>query len=179
MVNIHDRIQDGTLAARIAIVVASKPCLGVDRALQCGLETLILPGSPTAQEISQLLEHHGIDLVILAGYLKLFPIVPRYKGRILNIHPALLPKFGGKGMYGHHVHEAVIKAGDQISGCTVHLCDDEYDRGEILLQRTCAVLPTDTPQTLAAKVFEQELIAYPEAIQLMIQRLEAQSSQAR
>lgn len=174
MVNIHDRILDGTLEAQIAIVVAPKPCIGIDRAAERGLETLIAPGPITPQDVSQLLEHHKIDLVILAGYLKLFPMVPKYEGRVLNIHPALLPKFGGKGMYGHLVHEAVIKSGDQISGCTVHLCDAEYDRGEILVQRTCAVMPTDTPESLAAKVFEQELIAYPEAIQLMLERLDPQ-----
>jgi phosphoribosylglycinamide formyltransferase-1 len=112
------------------------------------------------------LRQHGADLIALAGYMKRVPsrIVREYRARILNIHPALLPKFGGQGMYGHHVHEAVIAAGDRESGATVHLVDDEYDHGPIVLQRTVPVSPDETPETLAAKVLEVEHALYPEAI---------------
>jgi phosphoribosylglycinamide formyltransferase 1 len=100
------------------------------------------------------------------------PIPAALEGRVLNIHPALLPRFGGPGMYGHHVHEAVLAAarseGLTQSGCTVHLCNNEYDKGQILLQRTCPILQGDTPDSLAARVFEQELVAYPQAIRDLI-----------
>jgi folate-dependent phosphoribosylglycinamide formyltransferase PurN len=84
----------------------------------------------------------------------------------MNIHPALLPSFGGQGMWGHHVHEAVLAAGCKVSGCTVHFCTNEYDKGPIIVQRCCQVQEGDTPETLAARVFEQECIAYPQAIKL-------------
>ena len=118
-----------------------------------------------------LLRRHDVDLVCLAGYLRLLPIAEDFAGKVLNIHPALLPKFGGKGFYGHHVHEAVLAAGERESGCTVHYCDNEYDRGPILLQKTVPVLPEDDPDTLAARVFEAECAAYPEAIRLHARRL--------
>ena len=111
-----------------------------------------------------------IDLVCLAGYLRWLKIEPRYRGRVMNIHPALLPKFGGPGMYGHHVHRAVLAAGETESGCTVHFVDEEYDHGPVILQRTCPVLPDDDPDSLAARVFEQECKAYPEAVELFAQR---------
>lgn len=119
------------------------------------------------------LRRHGADLIVLAGYMKRVPsrIVREYRGRILNIHPALLPKFGGEGMYGHHVHEAVIAARERVSGATVHVVDEEYDRGPIVLQRTVEVSPDDTPGTLAAKVLEIEHALYPDAIRLHADRL--------
>jgi phosphoribosylglycinamide formyltransferase-1 len=112
------------------------------------------------------LQRHGTELIVLAGYMKRVPsrVVREYRGRILNIHPALLPKFGGQGMYGHHVHEAVIAARERESGATVHVVDDEYDHGQIVLQRTVEVAPDETPETLAAKVLEVEHALYPEAI---------------
>jgi phosphoribosylglycinamide formyltransferase 1 len=106
------------------------------------------------------------DLVCLAGFLQLLHIPDDYLGRVLNIHPALIPAFCGKGFYGHHVHEAALKYGVKVSGCTVHFADNEYDHGPIVLQRTVSVLDEDTSETLAARVFEQECEAYPEAIRL-------------
>jgi len=104
------------------------------------------------------LSQHQIDLVVLAGYLKLVPapVVHRYRGRIINIHPALLPAFGGPGMYGHRVHEAVLANGASVSGATVHLVDEIYDRGAILAQARVPVLPADTPDTLAERVLAVE-----------------------
>jgi phosphoribosylglycinamide formyltransferase-1 len=125
---------------------------------------VILPGHPSAESVLALVSHHQIDCIILAGYLKMMPVPPSLRGRILNIHPALLPRHGGPGMYGDRVHAAVLASGDQISGCTVHEVSEEYDKGRIVLQRTCPVLPGDDVHTLAARVFEQECIAYPEGI---------------
>jgi phosphoribosylglycinamide formyltransferase-1 len=108
---------------------------------------------------------------VLAGYLKLVNIPPGYERRVVNIHPALLPGFGGAGMYGHRVHEAVLASGDGESGCTVHFCDEVFDRGPIILQKRCPVLPGDTPDMLAARVFDLECRAYPEALQLLFSRV--------
>ena len=102
----------------------------------------------------------------MAGFLSLWRIPEQHRSRVINIHPALLPEFGGWGMYGHRVHEAVLAAGKTESGCTVHFCDNEYDHGPIILQRKVPVMPNDSPADLGARVFEQECIAYPEVIQL-------------
>jgi len=102
----------------------------------------------------------------MAGFLSLWRIPAEYYGKVINIHPALLPEFGGAGMYGTRVHQAVLAAGKKVSGCTVHFCDNQYDHGPIILQHTVPVLTVDTPETLAARIFEQECVAYPEAIQL-------------
>ncbi|MHC4325004.1 MAG: phosphoribosylglycinamide formyltransferase, partial [Planctomycetota bacterium] len=119
-----------------------------------------------SKRIEEELVAANVDLVIQGGWLCLWKIPDRYENRVMNIHPALLPSFGGKGMWGHHVHEAVLKAGCKVSGCTVHFCTNEYDKGPIIVQRTCKVENKDTPDTLAARVFEQECIAYPKAIEL-------------
>jgi phosphoribosylglycinamide formyltransferase-1 len=111
-------------------------------------------------------ERARADLVVLAGYLHLLPIPESWRGRVLNIHPALLPKFGGKGFYGERVHRAVLAAGERESGCTVHYVTDEYDSGPPLLQLRVPVLPDDTPETLAARVFEAEKRALPAAIRM-------------
>ncbi len=169
--NIADEIDQGHLDAQIAMVIASRQCAGVDRCRERGLEVMVEQGTIEPDWLGAVLEKAEADLVCLAGYLKLLPIPAGWAGRILNIHPALLPKFGGPGMFGDHVHRAVLEAGEQISGCTVHLCTDEFDRGPIVVQRTCPVLPDDTPETLAARVFEQECIAYPEAIRLTLRNL--------
>ncbi len=169
--NIADEIDQGHLDAQIAMVIASRQCAGVDRCRERGLEVMVEQGTIEPDWLGAVLEKAEADLVCLAGYLKLLQIPAGWAGRILNIHPALLPKFGGPGMFGDHVHRAVLEAGEQISGCTVHLCTDEFDRGPIVVQRTCPVLPDDTPETLAARVFEQECIAYPEAIRLTLRNL--------
>lgn len=165
LMNLLERTRRGDLPAEVALVVASGDCPGVGRAREAGLSVIVPPAPLDADALERLLAEHAIDLVVLAGYLKLLPIPPTYRGRVLNIHPALLPKFGGPGMFGSRVHQAVLAAGEQQSGCTVHFCDDRYDTGPIVLQRTCPVLPGDTPETLAQRVFEQELEAYPQAIQ--------------
>jgi formyltetrahydrofolate-dependent phosphoribosylglycinamide formyltransferase len=171
--NLIGHIADGRLRARIAAVVSSRAeVLGVARARQAGLETLVVPrkryetDEAYSRVVNALLERTPVDLVILAGYMHLFRVAEPYRGRVLNIHPALLPDFGGPGMYGDRVHRAVLEAGAKESGCTVHLVDDQYDHGAIILQRKVPVLPKDTAQTLAQRVFYEECRAYPEAIKL-------------
>lgn len=168
LINLHDAIEIGDLRATIPLVVASRPCGGIERARARGLTVVVEPPPHDPARLEQLLAHHRIDWIVLAGYLHLLPIPPRFAGKAVNIHPALLPDFGGPGMYGAKVHDAVIRSGKHTSGCTVHLCDDQYDRGQILLQLTCPVLPGDTPQTLAERVFSQECKAYPLALQRLI-----------
>ena len=167
LLNIHDHITRG-VPAEIALVIASGPCAGVERARQRGLHVEVMPGRIAEDALAAVLTKHAIDYVILAGYLKLLPIPPAFPGRVVNTHPALLPRFGGPGMHGHHVHEAVLAAGERESGCTVHFCDDQFDTGAIILQRRCPVVPGDTPDTLAARVFEEEKIAYPAALKSLI-----------
>ena len=107
----------------------------------------------------------------MAGFSCLWRIPLGFEGRVINIHPAMLPEFGGRGYYGRRVHEAVLAAGRTTSGCTVHYCDNEYDHGATILQRTVPVLPDDTPDTLADRVFREECIAYPEAITIVARSL--------
>jgi len=170
VVNLHEHIVAGALDACIDVVVSSRrDVAGVARAEACRLKTVVVPRRELDEATFQrrLTEAVGdVDLVCLAGFLSLWRFPDAMYGRVINIHPALLPDFGGPGMYGHRVHEAVLASGRSESGCTVHVCDDQYDHGPILLQRKVPVLPGDTPDTLAARVFEQECIAYPEAVKL-------------
>eukprot|EP00775_Hariotina_reticulata_P006456 gene6456-6685_t len=157
----------GAINAEIVAVVSDVPsCGGVQYAQQQGVTTLTYPASKkglfpglTPQElVQQLTQQLGAEYVILAGYLKLIPaeLVRSYKRRMLNIHPGLLPSFGGKGMYGERVHQAVVASGARFSGPTVHFVDEEYDTGPILAQRVVPVYPTDSPKQLASRVLEQE-----------------------
>ena len=173
LMNILKHIKHGMLNAEVDIVISSRTTVtGVEKAKNAGLDVKIVRTKDYSDidEFSKRIEAEiiaaKVDLVIQGGWLCLWKIPPRYKHRVMNIHPALLPSFGGKGMWGHHVHEAVLKAGCKVSGCTVHFCTNEYDKGPIIVQRTCDVENDDTPDTLAARVFEQECIAYPQAIQL-------------
>lgn len=167
-------MQQGTIpGARIALVISNNSAAGIlDVARAGGIPAVHCsrPQFPTdeayAAHLLRLLHSHGVDLIALAGYMKRVPppVVAAFRNRIVNIHPALLPGFGGPGMYGMHVHEAVIAAGAARSGASVHIVDEEYDRGPVLLQREVPVDPADTPATLAAKVLRVEHELYPEAI---------------
>jgi phosphoribosylglycinamide formyltransferase 1 len=158
----------GTLAAQVVGVVSSKADgLGVDRTRAANLPLQILTPAPRAtfsERVFTAVAQYQPDLVCLAGWLHLVAIPPPFQGRVLNIHPSLLPAFGGQGMYGRHVHEAVLAYGAKVSGCTVHFADDTYDTGPIVVQRAVTVLDDDTPDVLANRVFEAECEAYPAAI---------------
>jgi len=121
--------------------------------------------------LMEVLREHRADFLCLAGYLRLLPkpVLDAFPNRILNIHPALLPKFGGKGMYGNHVHEAVLAAGESESGCTVHFVTEHYDEGPPILQKRCPVQPDDTPETLALRVLRLEHIAFSEALRKVLE----------
>lgn len=145
-------------AARIALVASDRPdAPALERAERRGVPVAVLDPADAEGTIA-LLESHRIDWIVLAGYLKRVPpaVVERWRNRILNVHPALLPRFGGAGMYGARVHRAVLEAGETTSGASVHLVDEEYDRGPVVAQRTVPVEPGDTPETLAARVLEVE-----------------------
>jgi formyltetrahydrofolate-dependent phosphoribosylglycinamide formyltransferase len=171
--NLIDRIDDGRLEAAIVLVVSNKAdALGLERARQAGLLTAVIErrGRRSVEEFSagifDACREAGAELVCLAGFLQLVKVPDDFRGRVMNIHPSLIPAFCGHGLYGHRVHEAALERGVKISGCTVHFADNEYDHGPIVLQRTVPVLDGDTPETLASRVFEQECEAYPEAIRL-------------
>ena len=172
--NLLDEIAAKRLDASIQLVVGSRPGIkGLQRAADAKLMNFVVeraaftnPADFSKQVFSLIDDAGGVDLVCLAGWLCLLEIPPKYAGRVMNIHPALLPSFGGKGMYGRRVHQAVLEHGCKVSGCTVHFVDAAYDDGPIIIQRTCPVLDDDTPETLAARVFEEERLAYPEAIRL-------------
>lgn len=173
MINILEYIKSGRLNAEIAVVISSRSNVaGVERARAAGLDLKIIRKKDYAdvdkfsEIIADELVAAKVDLVVQAGWLCLWNIPERFDNCVMNIHPALLPSFGGQGKWGHYVHEAVLEAGCKVSGCTVHFCTNEYDKGPIIVQRTCPVRENDTPETLAARVFEQECIAYPEAIKL-------------
>ncbi len=177
MINIHDHFLRHQLPGSLALVIASRECPGAARARERGIATLVLPGTIPRDTLDRALRDHGITHLALAGYLKLLELPARFVGRALNIHPALLPSFGGAGMYGVRVHQAVLRAGCKVSGCTVHFVDDTYDTGAIVVQRTCPVLHDDTAETLAKRVYAQELIAYPEALGALL-RGELRGAQA-
>ena len=172
LTNFVEKIAAGRLDARIAIVIASRNCTGVSRAREAGLTTLVIPRRDfgNVEEYSRAvfaeLRNVAADLVALAGFLSLLAIPPDFQHRVLNIHPALLPMFGGQGYFGHSVHEAVLERGVKVSGCTVHFADNVYDHGPIILQRCVNVLDDDTAETLAARIFETECELYPAAINL-------------
>jgi phosphoribosylglycinamide formyltransferase-1 len=171
LLNLQGRIEEGRLSARIEIVVSSRSrAPGVDRARNAGLRVAVIERSALSPEDFQkaiTAAVRGVDLVVMAGFLSMWSVPDEFAGRVINIHPALLPDFGGRGMYGHHVHEAVLKSGRKETGCTVHFCDNQYDHGPIILQKKVPVLAGDSVDSLAARVFEMECEALPEAIQLI------------
>ena len=187
LLNFVDRIADGRLNASVEVVVASRRRIkGVDRARAAGLRVEVVHRKKFAhvdsfsEAVFAVMRDARVDLVALAGWLWLIRVPDDFAGRVMNIHPALIPSFCGDGFFGHHVHEAVVDMGVKVSGCTVHFADNEYDHGPIIVQRTCPVLDDDTPDTLAARVFEQECEAYPEAIELFQQgRLKIEGHRVR
>jgi phosphoribosylglycinamide formyltransferase 1 len=164
---------DSLARERVAKVVlvasnrADSPAL--IRAATSSIDIAHFNAADDGTELLDLLRKHRIDLVVLAGYLKRIPskVIREYSGRMINIHPALLPAFGGEGMYGARVHQAVIASGAKESGVTVHLVDDEYDRGPIVAQWRVPVEPSDTPDKLAARVLNVEHVVYPRTVEMV------------
>lgn len=187
LVNLQQAILAGRVDARIRIVISSKAqAYGLERAREYGLEAVAVPRRSFPDEmafnqaINTILERYSLDLVVLAGFLSLYHPLPALRGRVMNVHPALLPAFGGKGMYGEHVHKAVLAAGVKISGCTVHFADAQYDHGPIIAQSAVPVLEDDTVETLAARVFAAECVLYPQAIQWFAEgRLQVEGQRVR
>jgi phosphoribosylglycinamide formyltransferase-1 len=178
---IIDACSNGVLRglAEVAVVVSNKvDAFALERAKKAGIpgifidRKLFADGASYCSAIADELQKHDVQLVCLAGFLlKLDPcLIHIYPGRVLNIHPALLPKFGGKGMYGHHVHEAVVAAQETESGPTVHIVDEEYDHGKIVMQKRVPVHPADTPDDVAQRVLAVEHKIFPEAIKKVIER---------
>ncbi len=168
--NLLDKIAAGELEASVELVLASRPCDGVARSATRGhaCEVVSPKKYPSVAAFSEAIFSRcraaRVDLVILGGFLSRIEVPADFEGRVMNIHPALIPSFCGQGMYGHHVHEAVLARGCKVSGCTVHLVDNEYDHGPIVVQKVVPVLEGDAADTLARRVFAAECEAYPEAI---------------
>ena len=172
--NLLQKIDDGTLPVTVRLVVSSNPAArGLQFATDRNIPTLVLERKSFASTAAfsdalfAACRAAGVDLVVMGGFLKQVVIPTDFENRVVNIHPSLIPAFCGQGMYGHHVHEAVLRMGAKLSGCTVHFVDNEYDHGPIILQRAVPVLDSDTPDTLAARVFEQECEAYPDALRML------------
>ncbi|MFT5288523.1 MAG: phosphoribosylglycinamide formyltransferase-1 [Planctomycetota bacterium] len=181
--NLSECIAAGSLNASIGLVLSDRSSAGaLARAERLGLEQRVVswkdhrtanPASAVesfSSAIFDQIEEQDCDLVVLAGFLRLLLVPPHWRGRVLNIHPSLLPAFGGPGFYGEHVHRSVIERGVQFSGCTVHFVDDRYDEGPIILQRCIEVTPGENADQLAARVFEEEKLALPEAIRRVLDR---------
>jgi formyltetrahydrofolate-dependent phosphoribosylglycinamide formyltransferase len=171
--NLLDASDAGQLPAEVAVVIASRSgTKGEERARARGIPTHVVRRKDFASTnafsaaVNQHLDAARVDLVCLAGFMVLWHVPEQYLGRAMNIHPALIPSFCGQGMYGHHVHEAVVRTGVKVTGCTVHFVDNQYDHGPIIVQKCVPVSFADTPDAVAARVFEAECQAYPEAIRL-------------
>ena len=163
--NFYERILTGTMNAEIQVVISNvDDALGLDKAKGYGYPAFHAVGNAATNEI---LADYEIELIVLAGYLKLYAPPEKLKQRVLNIHPALIPSFCGDGFYGHHVHEAVKARGCQVSGCTVHFANEVYDEGPIVVQKCVAIDDADTPDDIADTVFAIECEAFPEAINLV------------
>ncbi|WP_337420078.1 phosphoribosylglycinamide formyltransferase [Phocaeicola sp.] len=165
----------GYATIEVAVVIASRPTAHViERAHTLNVPCeVIIPQDFAAGKGLEVLKNYGIDFVVLAGFLSRIPddVLHDYARRIVNIHPSLLPKFGGKGMYGMHVHEAVLAAGEHESGITIQYINEHYDEGDIIFQAKCPVLPGDTPETLAQRVHALEYTYYPQEIERLLSLL--------
>jgi phosphoribosylglycinamide formyltransferase 1 len=172
--NFLEKIAAGTLPVEIALVVSSnRAARGLQFSAEAGIASVVIERKAFAdqdafsREIFERCRQARVDLVVMGGFLKRVTIPDDFANRVVNIHPGLIPAFCGQGFYGHRVHEAVLEYGAKLSGCTVHFADNQYDHGPVILQRAVPVLDDDTPETLAARIFEAECEAYPEALRLI------------
>lgn len=172
--NINQRVAAGTLDVDVRLVIASTArATGIQYAADAGVVSRVLLRKDFDSDVAYsgaifaACRETGAELVVLAGWLKLLVVPDDYRNRVVNIHPGLIPSFCGKGFFGHHVHQAAIDYGVKLSGCTVHFVDHQYDHGPVILQKAVPVSHEDTCDTLAARVFEAECSALPEALQLI------------
>ncbi len=172
--NLIEKIDAGQLPVEIGLVISSSPTAkGLQFAHDADIPEVVVERKAFAlqedfsRDIFDRCRAAHVDLVVMAGFLKRLTIPEDFNNRVVNIHPALIPAFCGAGFYGRHVHEAVLEYGVKVSGCTVHFADNQYDHGPVIVQRTVPVLDDDTPDALAARVFEAECEAYPEALRLL------------
>lgn len=185
--NLFEHIEQGKLPVEVAVVISSrKDAYGIERAKKRGVPTFVFPRKKYAglqeytEAVFEKVRASGAELVALAGFMVRIGVPEDFKNRIVNVHPALLPAFGGKGMYGHFVHEAVLEHGCRVTGCTVHIVDEDYDHGPIVLQEAVEVADDDTPETLAARVQAAEREIYPRAIRLFAEgRLRVEGRRVR
>lgn len=185
--NFIDQAAEDELPGRVVLVISSRAdAFGLERARRAGLPTAVVPrrdfGSLAefTADLFAKIEAARADLVLLAGFMVKLGVPQRWRNRVMNVHPALLPAFGGQGLYGHFVHHAVLRAGCKVSGATVHFVDAEYDRGPIILQAPVEVRDDDTAETLAARVQAAERRIYPEAVRLFAAgRLEVQGRRVK
>ena len=164
----HQSALGSSAAARVVLVASDHANAGaLSRARSAGITAVALDRTARTTGLAAILAVHRVELVVLAGYLRLVPadVVTHYRGRILNVHPALLPAFGGPGMFGHHVHEAVIASGTSLTGPTVHFVDERYDEGPVIAQTAVPVRPHDTPDELAQRVLQAEHALYPRVVE--------------
>ncbi len=174
LLNIIKKNRDGFLRSEVVLVISDRDCEAIENSEREGIRTKVADPRNFADEMEfgnalvEALNNSEADFIVLAGYLKKVPniVVKKFANRIINVHPALLPSFGGKGMYGMKVHQAVIDYGCKVSGATVHLVDAEYDHGPVVLQRCVPVSEDDSPETLASKIHKLEYELLPEAIKL-------------
>lgn len=164
---IIDTIDEGAIRnAKISLVVADRDCYGLERAKKHTIDHVLIPrGKHFISELDKAIPEHT-DLIVLAGFLSILKpeFCEKWSGKIINVHPALLPKYGGKGMWGHHVHHAVIEAGEKESGVSVHFVTSGIDEGEIIMQKSFPLNEGETPETLAERIHEVEYEIFPEAI---------------
>jgi phosphoribosylglycinamide formyltransferase-1 len=171
---IIDTIKNGQIPnAKVSLVIADRPCYGLERAENENIKNICIPRGKSFSEILDTKIPENTDLIVLAGFLSILSkeFCEKYTGKIINIHPALLPKFGGKGMWGMHVHNAVVQAKEKESGATVHFVTSGVDEGEIILQGKVPVLESDTPETLAEKIHGIEYDIFPKAIAEVVRKL--------
>jgi len=174
--NLLDRISHGKLNAQVVLVLSDRQgVFGVTRAAQANIPHEVIDrkafssADAFSEKMFEAIRASGADLVVMAGFLRLLPIPADFTHKVMNIHPSLIPSFCGKGFHGHHVHQAVLDAGNKVTGCTVHFADNEYDHGPILVQKAVEVAEDDTADSLAKRVFAVECEAYPEAIEAFLE----------
>jgi len=172
--NLIEKIDARSLDVEIRLVLSStRKAGGLQYAEKAGIPTAVVAGKDFGSQdefsaaVFDRCRQAGVDLVVLGGFLKRVTVPEGFTNRVVNIHPALIPSFCGEGMYGHFVHEAVLEYGVKVSGCTVHFADNQYDHGPVIAQKAVPVVDDDTPETLAARVFQAECEAYPEVLNLI------------